>query len=670
MVEQIGRPRVTTLISVALVFLACTEAAAITVFAIPLSHLLPLSDRDYRVFNIVTAVVFSVAGFAIIRRQPKNPIGWLFIAGAVGNGLYGTALSLVLYEVGVRHVPFPADTVLALTAGAWMPLPASLAFTLALFPNGAPVTPRWRPILYVLGGGFVLWSIGALISQPDTSAAPPPLIGMRNPFASPIGNDVANAGLALVVLGAAGAVVSLFVRVRRARGIERQQLKWLAIAAVPIFISFANFFIGATVFVSAVAVGLLVIPVSVAILGYRLYDLDLFVNRALVYMFLSAIVVGIYVGIVGLTALLASGSHFGVLPVVAAVVAALIALPLREQMQTGVDRLLYGHRREPLKVVTALGRQLEASGPPDDALQTAIADLMDVLRLDGLQVSVAGGDPIASAGSVGEAAVRTPLVHQGETVGELAAAARPGESLSPRDLSLLHDLGPQLAIAVHASQLTDELRRSRERLVLTREEERRRIRRDLHDSLGPTLSGIAMEVDAALNLIENDPRTVANLLTQVRSELTSAISEIRKLVYGLRPSALDEVGLVGALCQQAERLGVGDGSGLRIEVAASTDMHDLPAAVEVAAYRIAAEAMNNVARHAEAAHCRVELRAADDLEVEIVDDGRGWSTDSRSGVGLNSMRERAEELGGRLLLGVAPSGGSRILATLPLRGRT
>jgi signal transduction histidine kinase len=271
---------------------------------------------------------------------------------------------------------------------------------------------------------------------------------------------------------------------------------------------------------------------------------------------------------------------------------------------------------------------------------------------------------------MGEGAVGMPLVHQGEVVGELRATPRRGERLSPRDLLLLGDLGAQLAVALHALRLTDELRRSRERLVLAREEERRRIRRDLHDSLGPTLTGVAMQADAARNLLRSDPDATAELLSQLRAELTSAIAEIRKLVYGLRPPALDELGLVEALRQQAERFTDGRREGsMAVDVEASAELRDLPAAVEVAAFRIAAEAINNVARHAGAAHCSVKLKAGESLEVEVLDDGVGWQDGAPSGVGLASMRERAEELGGRLVVGAAPGGGSRVLASLPLRGK-
>ena len=670
-----ARPRrwsLTTLIAGALLAIAVGEAVTIVLLALPLARVLPITGDDYRPFNVVTAIAFSAAGFAIVRRNSTNLIGWLYLAGATGNGLYGAGLSLAVYEIGVRHAAFPATAVLAFVSLAWMPLPAAFAFTVALFPDGRPLTPRWRPLLYLLAAGFVLWWLGSLITQPDTSGAPPALAGLRNPLAVPFGDQLANVGLGLVVLGVAGAVVSLFLRVRRSRGIERQQLKWLALAAVPVLLTNVTFFWGVNVFVSAVAASLVVVPVSVAILGYRLYDLDLYVNRALVYIASSAIVVAVYLAIVGAVALVASSSRLALLPALAAVAAALIAMPLRERLQRLIDRLLYGKRREPLTVVKALGRQLESAGPPEEVLRRAVEELADVLRLDGLIVSSVEGGIIARFGSTGAGAIRIQLVQLGEIAGELVASARPGEVLSPRDQALLDDLGPQLAIAVHALELTNELRRSRERLVLAREEERRRIRRDLHDSLGPTLTGVAMQADAAHNLLPSDPDAAAGLLSQLRSELTAAISEIRKLVYGLRPPALDELGLVGALRQQAEHFNDRhqNGGSLRVDVAATANMPNLPAAVEVAAYRITAEAINNVARHAGANHCNVRLAAGEELQVEVVDDGHGWPEGARAGVGMASMRERAEELGGRLVVGAAPGGGTRVLASLPLRGGT
>jgi signal transduction histidine kinase len=339
-------------------------------------------------------------------------------------------------------------------------------------------------------------------------------------------------------------------------------------------------------------------------------------------------------------------------------------------MQHLVDHLLYGRRREPLSVVTALARRLEAAGRPDELLHGVVVELADSLRLVSLEVRLADGQVVVSQGQIDPGAVRIALIYQGLTIGELAATARPGENLSPRDTRFLQDLAPQVAVALHALQLTLDLRRSRERLVFVQEEERRRIRRDLHDGLGPMLTAVAFQADAARNLVERDPGAATQLLKELRTEVSAAISEIRRLVYGLRPPALDEVGLVEALRQHAGGFAEGrqDGS-LAVEIDAPDQVDHLPAAVEVAAYRIAAEAINNAARHAHASHCRVRISAGESLEVEVVDDGFGWPDGARAGVGLTSMRERAEELGGRLVVSTVSGGGSSVLASIPLRAR-
>jgi two-component system NarL family sensor kinase len=622
--------------------------------------------HPYWPFNVGVAVGFSLAGFAIVRRQPANLIGWMFLAGAVGNGLAGAGASYAAYDLLVRQGSLPgADLVAGFVFWAWLPIPASIAFTLALFPDGRSLTPRWRPVIYFLGAGFVLWALG--VATTTFAAASPPLWaqGLHNPVELPFGPQLAQVGNLVVLAGVAAAAASMLLRFRRSRGEERQQLKWLALAVVPLLATFGSF---GNVWVSAIAVSIFVVPIALAILKYRLYDLDLVINRALVYAALSAVVVGVYLAVAGAAGLLASGQRPNLVSVLATVAAVLIVLPLRQRTQRMVDRLLYGRRHEPLSVVSALARRLEAAGRPDELLDGVVSELADALRLAGLEVRLAGGQVVASQGQTDRGALLTPLIYQGLTIGELAATARRGENLSPRDARFLQDLAPQVAVALHALELTLDLKRSRERLVLVQEEERRRIRRDLHDGLGPMLTAVAFQADAARNLVERDPDAAAKLLKEVRIEVGSAISEIRRLVYGLRPPALDEVGLVEALRQHAGRFAdAGQGGSLAVDIDAPCEVDDLPAAVEVAAYRIAAEAINNAARHANASRCRVRLTAGESLEVEVVDDGSGWPVDARAGVGVASMRERAEELGGTLVVSPVSGGGSRVLASIPLR---
>jgi len=659
------RKSIATWVAAALAGLAICLAIAILVLV---ALIPPFARHPYWPFNVGVAVGFSLAGFAIVRRQPSNLIAWAFLSGAIGNGLAGFGAGYAAYDLLLGQSSLPgADLLAGFVFWAWLPTPASIAFTLALFPDGRPLTPRWRPVLYVLGAGFVLWALGAATSPFAVQNAPHWAQGLRNPLALPFAPVLVQVGNVIALAGAAAAAVSMLLRFRRSRGEERQQLKWLALAVVPLLATFVSF---GNVWVSAIAVAIFVVPIALAILKYRLYDLDLVINRALVYAALSAVVVVVYVAVADAAGLLASGQRPNLVSVVATVAAVLLVLPLRQRTQRLVDRLVYGQRREPLSVVSALARRLEAAGRSDELLHGVVVELADALRLGGLEVRLADGQVVSSEGLTGAGAVRTALIYQGLTIGELAATARRGENLSPRDMRFLQDLAPQVAVALHSLQLTFDLQRSRERLVLVQEEERRRIRRDLHDGLGPTLTAVAFQADAAHNILGRDPAAAAKLLKELRAEVSSAISEIRRLVYGLRPPALDEVGLVEALRQHAGRFAEAwqDGS-LAVEIDAPAEVNDLPAAVEVAAYRIAAEAINNSVRHAHASHCRVRLSAGESLEVDVVDDGAGWPAGARAGVGLASMRERAEELGGTLTLTTVSGGGSRVLALIPLRAR-
>jgi len=250
--------------------------------------------------------------------------------------------------------------------------------------------------------------------------------------------------------------------------------------------------------------------------------------------------------------------------------------------------------------------------------------------------------------------------------GELVVGLRPGDlAFSPGDEQVLRLTVPLLAQTLRARALAEDLIESRGQTIAAVEEERRRLRRELHDGLGPRLSGVAFTSDAARNLIRTDPDAAADMVDQLRADTVAAIEEIRRMVYAMRPPALDELGLVPALRQQSVGLRNRDGEPVAVDVTAPEELADLPAAVEVAAYRIVIEALTNVARHSSSASAAVRLERADDgLRLEITDHGArngAW----RPGVGLSSMRERAAELGGTLEAGPGPGGG-RVAALLPL----
>ncbi|HEX2728259.1 MAG TPA: GAF domain-containing sensor histidine kinase, partial [Rubrobacteraceae bacterium] len=295
------------------------------------------------------------------------------------------------------------------------------------------------------------------------------------------------------------------------------------------------------------------------------------------------------------------------------------------------------------------------------------------LKLPHVAIELKLGDGYETAAETGRPAgeaLRLPLVYGSETVGRISLSPRaPGESFSAADRRLLKDLARQAGVAVHAVRLTADLQRSRERLVTAREEERRRIRRDLHDGLGPALSSAMLKLGAARRLLPSGS-PAAGFIVEVREDMRATVADVRGLVYNLRPPALDQLGLVLAIRDYAEQCALDDEAGMRVTVEAPENLPLLPAAVEVAAYHIAREAITNAARHARARSCviRLALKGAAgrlDLVLEVSDDGVGLPDERPAGVGLHSMRERAEELGGVFSVGSSPEGGTRVSARLP-----
>ena len=356
--------------------------------------------------------------------------------------------------------------------------------------------------------------------------------------------------------------------------------------------------------------------------------------------------------------------------------------PLRERLQRGANRLMYGERDDPYTVLSRLGSRLESRLAPDAVLPAVARTVREAQKLPYAEIQLRqedGFETAAAIGDPGENALRLPLVYGGETVGRLVLGPRIGEvGFADAERRLLEDLAHQIGASAHAALMTDEalrlsadLQRSRERLVEAREEERRRLRRDLHDGLGPQLSSQALTIDAVRKLMRRDPDAAEELLIDLKADAQDAVTDVRRLVYGLRPPALDDLGLLGALRESAAQYGA---KGLNVSVDSLEKLPPLSAAVEVAAYRIAREALTNVARHAGAQTCAIALALeAGVLCLKVRDDGSGMPEPqdhppARTGVGLTSMRERATELGGSLFVESLPEGGTRVLARLPLPG--
>lgn len=420
---------------------------------------------------------------------------------------------------------------------------------------------------------------------------------------------------------------------------------------------------------------LLVVPVALlctvaAVARYRLAEIDWALRRSLAQL-LAITLVGVVLLAMVAAVNVAAGNSFESMLVGATV--ALVMLPLVLNLRRLASRLTYGDRASPDRVVSQL-RQLEPRTAPDVAVHEMLAVLRRSLTLSwaALEIEGSSSEPPVRA-TIGEPrgqATTVTLQVAGTTVGRLDLEVDPSrEPFRARDRRLLEDVGSQVGALVQAIAINRELQRSRERLVAAREEERRRVRRDLHDGLGPSLAAMAMKLEAAHDLIDQDPGRAAALVAQLTEQTRGQIDGIRRLVAGLRPPALDQLGLVSSLRQRADEHNAaarGSKDGMAWSVQSQDDLESLPAAVEVAAYRIIDEAVNNALRHSGGRSCDVRLSRRDGaLHIEVTDDGTGLPAAPDPGVGIESMRNRAEELGGTFDLD-SDDRGTRIVVRLPL----
>jgi signal transduction histidine kinase len=416
--------------------------------------------------------------------------------------------------------------------------------------------------------------------------------------------------------------------------------------------------------------GMLALPVtiSISILRYRLWDIDLVINRSLVFGSLTVLVAATYVLLVGVLGKVFQSGENLVLSILATGLVAILFHPLRQRLQQVINRVMYGDRDDPAAVLSRLGQRLAQTGMPGEVLPAILQDIAQALKLPYAairQYSAEGQDQerIIEHGQPSEDINAFPLVYRGQEIGQLLVAARsPGESFSSQERRLLENIAQQSGAAVYAAQLTGHLQQSRLQLITSREEERRRIHRDLHDGLGPQLATLSVKLDAARNYLSVDPAASDQLLMELKGQVQDAIQDVRRLVYDLRPPALDQLGLAAALREYAAQQ---NANGLQV-IIESPDLHDLPAAVEVAVYRIALEALTNAVRHSQASRCSIRITAGEQLCLEIEDDGVGINAGSPVGVGLSSMRERTIELGGEFQLQSGPQKGTSLSIRLPL----
>jgi signal transduction histidine kinase len=673
------RPRALLLPGLVVLVLAGVVAACLVLDAMATDAQRAVYVSERGVVSGAIGSLVGLCGAVILAYRPRHVVGLLLAGTGMFWAVDGLCESYAVVGLHARPVLPLSGLAYWFFAEIGSFLLVALPLLLVLYPTGRLPSGRWRPVA-VLAVAMALALPLALVLAPDSAIygddLPAAVLRLFPHVALPLPDDLAavvvRAAQVVTMLAMPLAAAVVFARHSHAEGVQRTQLRWLLWAAIVcllaggVMLLDVNGPVGLFALVSALVVTS--VSLVIGVVRPQTGDIDALVGGTLVYGGIAAGVVAL-----DLVVLATAGRMLGdrleerQVTLVVLVLAVAAYGPLRSWLTAAVRRRLMGRRGERYEVVSALAERLEESGGLEEQLPALASTVAEAFRVSYVRVEVlstAGESLSATHGSAPGATRSFPIGYRGQRIGSIELPESGIRAiLSRRDQALLLDVVRQAAIAVRSSLLARELQESREQLVLAREDDRRRIRRDLHDGLGPVLGGVAMRLDAAGNAVATDPETAHRLVVQSRAEITEALADVRRLVHGLRPPALDDLGLLAAVEQHADRART---AGLDVAVEADA-VAGLPAAVEVAAYRIVSEALTNVARHADARACTVSLVTGPvDLEVVVRDDGRGIAEDVVAGVGLRSLRERVEELGGRYEVVCPPDGGTTVRAWLPI----
>lgn len=616
------------------------------------------------VASLASALLSIGLAILLFRRKFNEPIGVLVSYFLL---IYGVVMAGPLEHVSVVLPGFleVAQTI----QGVLIATP--LIALIMLFPNGKFV-PGWTRWVVLLS---IPWNIGLLLIGPINSA-----VLARHPVLSAL------IAVLYVCFGLTGIYAQIYRYWRVSTTAEREQTRWAIYGfalwfAYLLFSTFPYFYLTslppdaptpwwgpASELGWWLSLNILPICLTIAITRHQLWNIDIVINRTLVYGALTLATMALYIFAVGVLGNLLQAGNNTFIAILTTGLIAVIFHPLRERLQSWVNRLMYGERDDPYTVLTSLGKRLENSARMDVILPDIVETIAQTLKLPYVAISLAndkGNELTAAYGTPPRYPLdKYPLLNQGESIGTLILAGRSeSESFTQAEQRLLADLTRQVGVATHNVRLTADLQRSRQRIVTAREEERRRLRRDLHDGLGPQLASQTLTLNAIEKLIDRDPENAKVLIRGLKAQSQEAITSIRHLIYELRPPTLDELGLVEALKEGSANYR----STVQIEFDTPQTLPSLPAAVEVAAYHITQEAIVNAIRHAQASRCRVRMETIGEvLQIEIFDDGQGLPDGLQAGVGLQTMRERVNELNGQIEFDSISGEGTSVRVQLPL----
>jgi signal transduction histidine kinase len=636
-----------------------------------------------RVLATLAFASLGIAGALVASRRPDLPFGWIVLAYSLLVSLDGVAIGYAITAASPASGGRLGDGTLAAVGGSWIAPVANALLTLAILfvPDGRLPSPRWRLLVWTVVACAVVGAVGSILNPGVLANARPNPIGIAG--ADELLAQLRSWSRTLLLIGFGLAVLSLAVRFRGAIGEVRQQLKWIAAGALMFVLATVVIRLnppGLTAwlgFVHVAGLGAFVAAVTVAILRYRLYEVDLVISRALVYGALGVCITIVYVGVVaGVGALAGTGGEPNlVLSLVATAIVAVIFQPARERLQLVANRVVYGQRVSPYDVLADFSARIAGALTVDEVLPRmaeAAAHGVGATR-SRVRVYVPGGQDRAvawPADALNATFERTmPVLHQGTPVGEIAISKPPREPITNAEARLLADLASQAGPAFENVRLDlelqarlQELQASRQRIVAAQDAERRRLERDIHDGAQQQFVAMAVNLRVAYELVRSDPDEAESLLAEMGAQAETALATLRDLARGIYPPALIDRGVAAAIeahiaksCPEVRLAADG--------VAAAR----FAAEIEAGVYFCCLEALQNRTKHAPRSAGRVELRATDGwLTFAVSDEGPGFDPETAAaGSGLQNMADRMAALGGTLEVHSAPGRGTTVSGRVP-----
>ena len=685
----------------------CLTGYLLSVALLVADHAAMDSAADSQIVWLVNGAVCAALGVLIATRRPGNPIGWLLLA----NGVSGAVLNVTEAFVVMRALLAGAGPHGWVQWVAWVSNWSSgvgavlIVVILMFFPDGRLPGPRWRWVVGAAGVGSVLFVAGAMLSPTPVQlsgrlpSVPNPIgLGSQGGFfdSNGAGATVISVGLLLVGLSA------VVVKFRRSSGVERRQIRWFAVVVITGIVTTALAFAAEGInsndagTAASVCFDLFVgvampLTIGLAVMRHGLYDLDVFISRAIVYGSLAGFITSVYVAIaVGIGAAVGSGDRQNLgLSIVATAIVALGFQPVRERLQRLANRLVYGQRATPYEVLAQFSEQVAQSYAMEEVMPRmarVLAEGTGAQRADVWLWHEPGLRPVASwpenavplrAVAVEDGSISSlpgtdfvvPVRHRGELLGALSVTRQHSESLSAVEQSLLEHLAHQAGLVLRNVGLTadlqerfEELRASRQRLVAAQDDERRRLERNLHDGAQQHLVALKVKLGIVEMLARKDPDRTVTAIAELKADADEALATLRDLAHGIYPPLLAEQGLKVALQAHARKLT------MPVEIDAD-GITRYSQEAEAAVYFCCLEALQNAQKYAGASRVDVSLRDGDGtLRFAVADDGRGFDTATANrGAGMTNMRDRLDALGGTLELVSAPGRGAQVIGCLPVQ---